>query len=533
MKRVALIFFIYLFPSAWVKAQFDKSSDWTWMHGDSTVNNRSYYGIKGISSPLNKPGSRYYFSTWTDTSGNFWLFGGQASPPNPVLGVFNDLWRYDLVSHEWTWVSGDTSGFNKGTYGVRGTSAASNLPGGRISAATWVDSNGDLFLFGGNGWGSSASSTGDLNDVWKYNISTNQWTWINGDTVINKPSVFGQKGISSLLNKPGCRTNTAYWQDSAKNVWIFGGYSAVAFSLGGAYLNELWKYEPILNQWTWMTGDTSFLFKTFGVKGVESPLNNIPGRYRSTFWKDNSGNFWVFGGYGCDKWFNEGWRNDLWRYKPSTNNWTWMSCDTVNNSPGVYGILGIPNDLNKPGGRQDCVSWADSSGNFYLFGGYGYGETGSTSSYLSDLWEFEPLINKWTWIKGEKTQNTIGFYGTMGIPSVDTKPGARFRHVSWTDGEGNLWLFSGRRYGVINSYLNDLWKLSTTKFGINTWTGANDTSWENPLNWSCGIVPDVYSNVIINFGIVVINSNVIIKSLRISSTADLQVSNGFTLAITH
>ena len=196
MHKIVLLFIAHLLLFESAEAQFDKSSDWTWMNGDSTINNRSYYGIKGVASPLNKPGSRYYCSTWTDTAGNFWLFGGATSPPHPVSGVFNDLWKYDLVNQEWTWVSGDTTGFDQGTYGVRGVSAASNMPGGRISAATWVDSNGDLFLFGGNGWGAwsgGGNQTGNLNDVWKYNISTNQWTWINGDSVINKPSVFGQK----------------------------------------------------------------------------------------------------------------------------------------------------------------------------------------------------------------------------------------------------------------------------------------------------------------------------------------------------
>ena len=121
----------------------------------------------------------------------------------------------------------------------------------------------------------------------------------------------------------------------------------------------------------------------------------------------------------------------------------------------------------------------------------------------------------------------------MGVPTADTKPGARFRVVSWKDGEGNLWVFGGRRDGVINSYLNDLWKLSTSKCEIITWTGAQDTAWENPLNWSCGIVPDVYSIVIINSGTVVINSNVIIESLTVTANTNLQINNGFTLTITH
>ena len=140
-----------------------------------------------------------------------------------------------------------------------------------------------------------------------------------------------------------------------------------------------------------MTGDTTpHYLKNYGIKGVESELNNIPGRYRSAFWKDNEGNFWVFGGYGQNSRNSEGQKNDLWRYRPSTNNWTWMSGDTINNSHGIYGTLGIPNKLNKPGAREACVSWSDSKGNFYLFGGYGLSEASSTNGFLEDIWEFEP-----------------------------------------------------------------------------------------------------------------------------------------------
>jgi hypothetical protein len=527
MKKNYLLSIILL-STVCAKAQFDKSSDWTWMSGDSTVNNSSFYGIRGIPSPLNKPGSRYYSSTWVDTSGNLWLFGGYSNYPNSVIGFLNDLWKYDVASGEWTWVNGDTTASNRGIYGTKGISDVRNSPGGRYSPATWVDSNGDLFLFGGNGMDARSGTNGDLNDVWKYNISTNQWTWINGDTTINIGSIFGQKAVSSPLNKPGGRSHAAYWQDSTMNVWIFGGYTA-RFGIS----NELWKYESDLNQWIWITGDSNiYSIKKFGVKGVESPLNTINGKYRSAFWKDTLGNFWICGGRGYDRWNGVGLNNDLWRYRPSTSNWTWMSGDTVVSSPGVYGTLGIPGNLNKPGGREGCVSWSDNHGDFYLFGGYGIAEAGSAEAYLADLWKFEPLKNQWTWIKGEKNQNATGLYGTRGISTVGARPVARYRDVSWNDLEGNLWLFGGKTYGVVFSYLNDLWKLGTSKCKIITWTGIHDSAWENPLNWSCGIVPDVYSIVIINSGNVVINSNVIIESLSVTAS-NVQINGNFTLTTTH
>ncbi len=67
----------------------------------------------------------------------------------------------------------------------------------------------------------------------------------------------------------------------------------------------------------------------------------------------------------------------------------------------------------------------------------------------------------------------------------------------------------------------------------NVWTGSVSTAWENPANWSCGAVPDVYTDVTINSGNIAINSNPVIRSLRINPGATLTVATGFALTITH
>ncbi len=36
-----------------------------------------------------------------------------------------------------------------------------------------------------------------------------------------------------------------------------------------------------------------------------------------------------------------GWLNDLWKYNPATNEWTWVKGDKVYEL-GIYGIQGIP-----------------------------------------------------------------------------------------------------------------------------------------------------------------------------------------------
>ena len=52
----------------------------------------------------------------------------------------------------------------------------------------------------------------------------------------------------------------------------------------------------------------------YGVIGSAAIGNNPGGRENSIFWKDASGNFWIFGGYGVDFIGNTSYLSDLWKY---------------------------------------------------------------------------------------------------------------------------------------------------------------------------------------------------------------------------
>jgi large repetitive protein len=68
------------------------------------------------------------------------------------------------------------------------------------------------------------------------------------------------------------------------------------------------------------------------------------------------------------------------------------------------------------------------------------------------------------------------------------------------------------------------------RFG-NTWVGTTSQAWENPANWSCGAMPDANTDVVINSGTIVINSNVVVRSLKLNPSANLTVATGFTLTV--
>jgi hypothetical protein len=106
-------------------------------------------------------------ATWTDTSGDLWLFGGSAYDASDSPGFINDLWVFNPATNEWTWMGGSNSGGQSGIYGTLGTPVAGNTPGGRNWPSTWTNSSGLLRLFGGYG-PDSTGSWGQENDLWEY-----------------------------------------------------------------------------------------------------------------------------------------------------------------------------------------------------------------------------------------------------------------------------------------------------------------------------------------------------------------------------
>jgi hypothetical protein len=71
----------------------------------------------------------------------------------------------------------------------------------------------------------------------------------------------------------------------------------------------------------------------------------------------------------------------------------------------VYGTQGVPAPDNIPGLRSYAVTWVDASGNFWLFGGFGYGTAlvSGAQGNLNDLWKYDPGSRQWTWMSGVST----------------------------------------------------------------------------------------------------------------------------------
>jgi N-acetylneuraminic acid mutarotase len=330
-----------------------------------------------------------------------WLFGGGGDGAQTGSGFFNDLWRFSTATGQWTWVSGSSmatpygGGNLSGSYGTQGVAAAGNLPPARADGVAWRDSMGNLWLFSGAGNAMQAaaqSATGLNNDLWMYSPQTNLWTWVAGSNSTvpdgSFTAVYGTKGTAAAGNVPPAREGAATWNDAQGNLWLFGGQYAVV-GTGTPFLNDLWEFSPSTKLWTWVGGSqiTSSLTSTYGDEGTPAAANAPGIRSNSGAWTDATGRFWLFGGTtpGSNLDICCSVSNDLWSYDPITGLWTWVSGAMENgaSATGSFGTLGAAGVGNAPPGRSSPVTFLDSSGNLWLYGGPDWSSNG-----LADLWEF-------------------------------------------------------------------------------------------------------------------------------------------------
>ncbi|HYV94308.1 MAG TPA: kelch repeat-containing protein [Chitinophagales bacterium] len=446
MKKIFLLFFLssifYLLSSHCAHAQ---SGEWTWMKGSAGNASFAVYGTQGIPAIGNTPQGLYEPCEWRDTDGFFWLYGGV----NDNFDLYSNLWKYDPSTNEWTWVKGPGNFSNEAAvYGTQGIPAPANTPGARSwCASTWVDNSGDLWLFGGDDQGFAS-----FNDLWKYSIATNEWTWMKGPNTTNQPGIYGTQTVGDPANHPGARREScATWTDANNNLWLFGGFGNDVTGYTGV-LNDVWKYSIAVNDWTWMRGskyegDPG----SYGTKGLTDTSNNPPSRMVYTKWKDPADNFWIFGG-ADDSWYN--YRNDVWKYAPLENKWTWMSGTSASNDGGTADSFCISGTDLIPSSRlENRACWSDTCGNFWTFGG---GLTGNVNDNYNDLWSLNSQTLEWTMLRGSVNYNQAGNYGTQGVSSPFNDPPSRGGSISWSATDGSIWMWGG--VDDFDIFYNDLWR---------------------------------------------------------------------------
>lgn len=437
--RKSLFSIFFLFTSIILLGQ--TPGEWTWMGGTDSVNSHGVYGTKGVSSPLNNPPGIIFGSNWTDAYGNFWVYGGET-----INGYSNDLWKYDLATHQWTWINGSKGVSDQmPVYGIYGVADTNNTPGERQCSGSWTDNQGNLWLFGGEGYLETGWGCG-YHDLWRYDPLLKMWTWMKGDTTcgINGFNAhYGVKGIEDSMNNPSyTHAMGVTWTDNFGYLWMV--------DVKGC----MWRYNIQSNNWCWMNGDTLGHAK-YGQKFTPS-TTTTPGATEADYtrWKDSAGNFWYL--YSGASYYS----NALFKYYPSLNEWAWMWGDTTWMTVDVkYGdTICDFSPINEkeeitPWPRVECSAcWIDQCNNLWLFGGSGGG------GFLNDLVYYNTNRNIWVRVGLDTITNSVGYWGSQGVSNPNNNPPNRIGALPFMDDEGNLWFFGGAGYPGANFPYADIWR---------------------------------------------------------------------------
>jgi hypothetical protein len=368
-----------------------KGGAWTFKGGQAQTGQCFDFPTGGIGT-TGSPSARSDAVSWTDASGNMFMFGGYEVYNTPgscnLADAFNDMWEYSVSANTWTWVNGSSTQRQKGTYNGIGSTGT---PGARYWSTGQRDSNGNFWMFGGYAYDSTGTGQFYINDMWEWNGTT--WTWVSGSSSNGKKGVY--TGSSAV---PGARAGANSWFDSSGNFWVFGGLGIDSAGAVGE-LNDLWSFNTSTSKWTFVGGSTTANpVGSYGTQGVADPSNVPGGRAWAVSWLTPSGDVYILGGQQL----GGGLLNDLWKY--SGGQWTWIAPDMPSdgsqfvNELGIYGTLGVANSANAPGSREQGMSWTDASGNLWLLGGFGWGtipngagtNVHAGTDSLNDIWEFQP-----------------------------------------------------------------------------------------------------------------------------------------------
>lgn len=218
-----------------------QTNNWKWLKGSKTKDAPTNAGTTGVFNSNNHPGGRNAGTSWVNNN-SFYVFSG--------IGVYlfsngsdeylPELWEYNFVSNNWRFLKGFIDwdpNSHYGYYGTIGVPGTTTRPGQRIQAASAVV-DGKLYLFGGYGAGAGLLQGGGRSDLWSYNPTTNNWTWLARSPNSNGSTIFpGTPGITPEQAGPGSRIYAAGWGWN-HHFYISGGETGTDI-----YNNEVWRYN--------------------------------------------------------------------------------------------------------------------------------------------------------------------------------------------------------------------------------------------------------------------------------------------------
>jgi hypothetical protein len=347
---------------------YDPETDlYRWAAGkvDEPSNNFLARGDFGIPSPDVFPGGAVSWSATTiDHNDNIWIYGADYSPQY-------EFWRLNTTSLEFTYF-GMNNNVRAAVGGDKGVPSTTTYPGHVEAGALFVDSQNNLWLFGG-------FYNNTTNTVWHFNTTSYMWTWVWGE-------------VNTFVN-PDFSTN--YWNgrysaggfiDNNDRVWLFGGYGSSPSTEDQDSWNDIWSFDTKTLEWRVEWGnESSYVAVNSIVSDDFHPGNHPSGRYASQMIDRYDGTFMIVGGFEdtTNIMFN-----DIWLFNTTSKMWK-----------QVYGLSddSLPrtnfSNYRTPGSYMGTRRFYGSPsrnhyGNFFLNAGSAWdqSEEVTSSAGLNDIW---------------------------------------------------------------------------------------------------------------------------------------------------
>jgi hypothetical protein len=141
--------------------------------------------------------------------------------------TMSDVWKYDIRNRMWTWIGGHNTTSTLTTYGTFGVESPLNRLGFRHSSQYFFHSpSSSLVVIGGQ-------SPSILGDIWRFNFTSEQWTWVDGSIAWNFWSKPGTKNVEAASNVMGSRYGGfAFVDPENMKIYVYGGYGYATLSSG-------------------------------------------------------------------------------------------------------------------------------------------------------------------------------------------------------------------------------------------------------------------------------------------------------------
>jgi hypothetical protein len=184
---------------------------WTEMSGWSYISTTFSITIDlPIDAQGNKPKPRYRGATWIDST-TLYFYGGNDGNNN----FYADMWGYIIGTNSWSFKGGFGNNTNIlphypatlgtfslpiGIYNVGVTcSGGSCHAGSRSGVASFTDSNGQFWMFGGDIY--IGSGTTFANDLWRIEVVYGgiNWTQVAGSQSANVPGDYSNSGTKTIF----------------------------------------------------------------------------------------------------------------------------------------------------------------------------------------------------------------------------------------------------------------------------------------------------------------------------------------------